>query len=149
MGDTQELIDGFEQIEKPKASPKTNDIQNQQQPMPNLADLEPVQPQKVSKMEEIQENEKETPNESDIAKMVQAENSKEFNQIIHDEPPQNNVNDKNEKEEDQNAENGDDIEEESSSSDSDSSSLSDSSSSDSDSIRSKNLKRKLSKGKLS
>merc|ERR1712130_867033 len=135
MGDTQELIDGFEQIEKPKASPKTNDIQNQQQPMPNLADLEPVQPQKVSKMEEIQENEKETPNESDIAKMVQAENSKEFNQIIHDEPPQNIANDKNEKEEDQNAENNaDDSDDESSSSDSDSSSLSDSSSSDSDSI---------------
>merc|ERR1712154_483084 len=118
--------------------------------MPNIADLEPIQPQKVSKMEEIQENEKETPNERDIAKMVQAENSKEFNQIIHDEQPQNNVNDKNEKEEDQNAENNDDgIDEESSSSDSDSSSFSDSSSSDSDSIRSKNLKRKLSKGKLS
>merc|ERR1712228_973743 len=120
--DTQDLIDGFEQIEKPR-SPKQKS--------------EEIKQSNSSKMEE---NEKETPNETDIAEMVRTENEKEFSQIIHDEKQQNQ-NDKNEEDDLQNAESAEN--DSSSSSDSDSSSFSDSSSSES--IPSKNMKRKNSK----
>merc|ERR1712233_138502 len=125
--DTQELIDGFEQIEKPKDN-KQKSVENEE-----------IKQQNSLKMEE---NEKETPNETDIAEMVRTENDKDFapkcilTQSIIDE--KQNQNDKNEEDELQNAES-----DSSSSSDSDSSLLSDSSSSDS--IPSKHLKRRTSK----
>ena len=138
--DTQELIDGFEQIEAPKDMKHRKSIFEEQ-----TEEIAEMKQQNSSKMEE---NEKETPNESDIAEMVRTENEKEFAEIIHDE---RSSNDKNEEEEVQNAEiapNDDNPESSSSTDDFDSSSFSDSSSSSDSLNKSKNLKRTLSKKQL-
>merc|ERR1712228_603313 len=77
--DTQELIDGFEQIEKPKDMKhrKSSVLEESNEAGTNS---------NPSKMEETQPPiAQSTPNETDIAEMVRTENSKEFSAIIHDE----------------------------------------------------------------